>query len=196
MKKETKMNYGNKFRYLRIIINKINMIIAISWVDNTGKSSLIQELTNILRKEGRKVKILEEIARKHIEVKHFAEKQDLISIDEEERFLKLLSYNKEDILLIDRTISDNVFFNNYWVICGEKWEFKEDYMPMTYKTPYRKVFLITKRVKETDKYYFTNEDFRKKFNQYIINKYNPICIDEKDLQKRINLILKHIKDEI
>jgi len=162
--------------------------IAISWADNTGKSNRIRALKQELEKHWT-VRVLEEIARNYLHLE-WDERQDAILKEEWERYYNLYKRNyTEDYVLIDRTVSDTLFYTNYGV---SKWvlsNFKAWYDTNVYD----KVFLLSERVKETNTdYYFCWQDFVDSFNKYIINKYSPILIPETDREERLDLILKNL----
>ena len=147
------------------------MKIALSWVGNTGKSTIINELKKTDLKQ---TLFYDETARKNFHLLPDVKKiQEQININEIERLFDLKTETRDCI--IDRTFEDNIVYAaNSWV----------DVLYTTLdQTIYDIVILFTQPIHISNNKNFRhhNKDrFVEQFNDSILSKYWDIVIEMKN----------------
>lgn len=158
------------------------VVVAFSWVGNTGKTSLIEwhdgeyGLMHWLQEEWLSVRYLPEIARsvwagskEKLDMDAF---QQEISDREYERSKRIKNNKKKyDVLLVDRTYADNMVYMFYNIVTGT---IKKPitYTPITGKL-YDKIFFFNEPIKET-----TNRNF-KHYNDDMVSGLMYMVINKK-----------------
>lgn len=161
-----------------------NKIIAFSWIANTGKSYIINELSKNVNS-----KIYKEIARKHFNIlneqwiKKFQEK---ILEEEKIRLFNLLTNVENKNIFIDRTFIDNLIYTFWGMFQGNinKIDLGDDiqkYINLSIDI-YDEVILFTEALKETKNAPLpnTNDDI---FNQLFIYGIQSIYKDKVKIYK-------------
>lgn len=146
------------------------MIVALSWVWNTGKTTAINKLKEDLEAKWIKVSVYSEIARGVLEKygNSDIEKFQLQVMVQEMKLMETLKNDKTDIILKDRTATD---WYVYWLFNNVE--------QIKLIGEYDLVILFTTPFKETTTEWFThynNKELEESFEKIIWEEYNPVKV--------------------